>query len=84
MARDITEAELLEELRRWSQATPEREPNVVTAKEIAGALGCCKETASLFIDRMLDAGRFESTRTPYVDRTGRRTTTWGYRIKDAI
>jgi hypothetical protein len=84
MARIMTETELLAELQRWTEATPDREPGVILTKEIVKALGVSRETANLRIDRWLAEGRLEPTRTPFVDRIGRRTSTWGYRIVDAI
>ena len=82
MARDITEAEVLDELRKWASQPwqTEREPGVITGREIGEALGVSERTCLRFVRRMVRDGRLEACRVGIVDLVGRRTPTWGYRI----
>jgi len=80
MARDITEAEVLDELRKWASKQPEREPGVLTGSEIGDALGVSDRTYLRMVRAMVKAGRLETCRVQITDLVGRQTTTFGYRI----
>ena len=80
MARDITEAEVLDELRKWASKQPEREPGVITGSEIADALGVSNRTYLRMVRAMVKAGKLEPCRVAITDLVGRQTTTFGYRI----
>ena len=80
MARDITEAEVLDEIRRWADSVPEREPGVVLRREMAEVIGCCGEALNVPIRRWIAEGKLKPCKVPYIDVVGRHTITWGYRI----
>jgi hypothetical protein len=76
----ITEAELLEEVRRWASAVEEREPGTITGPEIGEAINRSHKTYLPMIKRWIAAGKLEPCRVKTVDLVGRQTTTFGYRI----
>lgn len=81
MASSISEAQIMEEIRRWHETVPDREPNVLTGPEIAEIMGVCKKTAYVRIKRWIAEGKLEPCRTGITNMTGQRTSTWAYRVK---
>jgi hypothetical protein len=81
----VTEAELLEEIRRWSAAVPDREPGVLTGPEMAEALGLSYRTViTNRIPRWLKEGRLKPVRLTKPDLLGRMVPTWGYRLVEPV
>ena len=80
MSDHVTEAELLEELKAWANAPPEREPGVFTGPEISEVMGWGREKTLRELRKLVRAGKLKPERIPIVDIVGRHTSTNGYRV----
>jgi len=80
----ITEAQIIEEIRAWSDGIPEREPGVLTGPEIAEAMGVSDKTARPKIKKWIRDGKIEVTSTVIMNMAQRKTRVPAYRIVSSV